>query len=149
SARFRRSAASRTELGHSGRLPNGARPGRSGLGRHRRGHGAAGIVGPGRNHSATGGTRVAASERRTAPETYDALVTELRELREQVGQPSYAEVARRIAAHRIDNGVEEFAAMPARTTVYDAFRLGRSRMDPVLISEIARALGESEEDATR
>lgn len=92
---------------------------------------------------------MAASERRTAPETYDALVTELRELREQVGQPSYAEVARRIAAHRIDNGVEEFAAMPARTTVYDAFRLGRSRMDPVLISEIARALGESEEDATR
>src|SRR5699024_6154170 len=72
----------------------------------------------------------------------------LRELRERVGQPSYAEVARRIAARRVDNGVEEFAAMPARTTVYDAFRLGRSRMDPVLIRDIARARGDSREDST-
>lgn len=98
---------------------------------------------------ATGGTRVTSSERRAIPETYDTLVAELRELRESVGQPSFAEIARRIAAHRMDNGVEEFAAMPARTTVYDAFKLGRSRMDPMLISEIARALGEPENNAAQ
>ncbi|WP_420733261.1 hypothetical protein [Brevibacterium luteolum] len=39
------------------------------------------------------------------------------------------------------------AARPARTTIYDAFRTGRSRTNAELVGEIARALGASEEEA--
>ncbi|GAA1499007.1 ECF transporter S component [Paeniglutamicibacter kerguelensis] len=80
-------------------------------------------------------------------ESYDAIARDLQRLRFEAGDIPYAEIVRRIAEHREQNGVPASASRPARTTVYDAFRLGRSRVNPTLVGEIARALDVSEEDA--
>jgi len=77
-------------------------------------------------------------------ESYDALAMELQQLRFAAGDVPYAEIVRRIAQHREQNGTSPLAARPARTTVYDAFRLGRRRVNPTLVGEIARALGVDE-----
>ena len=74
-------------------------------------------------------------------ESLDAIARDLRELREDAGVVSYAEIARRIAEHRQAAGADPETCRPARSTVYDVFRPGRSRVSTALVGEVARALG--------
>lgn len=78
---------------------------------------------------------------------FDAISEDLQELRFRAGDVSYAEIAARIARRREAGGMTPAAARVARSTVFDAFRSGRRRINPALIAEIAIALGESEEAA--
>jgi energy-coupling factor transport system substrate-specific component len=78
---------------------------------------------------------------------FDDIARSLRELRARAGGPSYAEIGSRIALARIERGVPVSASVPARTTVYDAFRLGRSRINAALVGEIVRALGADDAEA--
>lgn len=78
------------------------------------------------------------------PVTFDDIAADLRALRARRGETSFAEISRRISVHRRSQGVPDVAATPPRSTVYNAFRDGRARMDAELIREIALALGESE-----
>lgn len=82
-------------------------------------------------------------------ETFDDIADGLRRLREEAGAISYAEIARRIAERRLAAGVPEAAAQPARTTIYDAFARGRSRLSPQLVREIVLALEVSDAEADR
>ncbi|GAA1888303.1 hypothetical protein GCM10009715_37760 [Paeniglutamicibacter psychrophenolicus] len=81
--------------------------------------------------------------------SYDEIAQDLQRLRFAAGDVAYAEIVRRIAAHRERNGVDAGSARPARTTVYDAFRTGRTRVNPHLVGEIARVLGASEIEAAQ
>lgn len=83
----------------------------------------------------------------THVETFDDVVRDLQELRERAGSISYAEIAGRIATQREERGVASAAARIARTTVYDAFRSGRARIDARLVGEIATALGADDDEA--
>jgi energy-coupling factor transport system substrate-specific component len=71
---------------------------------------------------------------------HDSTVRRLQELRQAAGEPSYASIARAVAALRIQRGVKEEAALPPRTTVYDAFRLGRRRLDYDLVADLTSVL---------
>lgn len=71
----------------------------------------------------------------------DRVVLDLRELRVASGNPSFTEVAQRVADRRRSRGVPDWEARVGRTTVYDAFRLGRRRLDAGLVGEIVGALG--------
>lgn len=77
---------------------------------------------------------------------YDRIAEELQQLRLDAGDVPYAEIVRRISRHRISQGVDPVASRPARSTVYDAFRHGRTRMNVELVSEIVRALNGTDED---
>lgn len=77
----------------------------------------------------------------------DTIVADLQELRIRSGAVSYAEMVRRITRQREASGVPPAAASPARSTVYNAFQLGRSRLDAELIGEIVMALGASPAEA--
>jgi energy-coupling factor transport system substrate-specific component len=81
--------------------------------------------------------------------SYDEIAQDLKVLRFVAGDISYAEIVRRIAAHRERGGVDASNARPARTTVYDAFRTGRTRVNPQLVGEIARVLGASEAEVSQ
>lgn len=72
---------------------------------------------------------------------WDHLIVELQALRRSAGDPSFAEIARRISEHRTAQGVPEHAARIARSSVHDAFRLGRTRINLPLVREIVTALG--------
>ncbi|MFC6695105.1 ECF transporter S component [Nocardioides daphniae] len=72
--------------------------------------------------------------------TSDEVVLRLQALRRSAGEPSYAEIARLVARVRTARGVAPEVAMPARTTVYDAFRLGRRRLDRDLVADMTEAL---------
>lgn len=72
---------------------------------------------------------------------WDPLIERLRELRLRAGDPSYAEIAARITEGRRRQGTDEHAAKIARSTVYDAFRLGRTRLNAPLVREIVEVLG--------
>lgn len=85
------------------------------------------------------------SQRTPAP--LDAIVEDLQQLRSRAGDISYAEIATRIARHRESRGVAPAAARVARSTVFDAFRTGRHRINPDLVAEIVLALGGSDDDA--
>ncbi|WP_026874836.1 tetratricopeptide repeat protein [Jiangella gansuensis] len=78
--------------------------------------------------------------------TLERLALELRSMRSAAGHPSYAEIARRIAAHRAGRGVPPAERRPARATVYDCFRTDRRRVDVDLVVDIVRALGASESE---
>jgi energy-coupling factor transport system substrate-specific component len=82
-------------------------------------------------------------------DSFDALARDLQECRCSAGMPSYAEIARRIGDTRATDTISSVAARPARSTVYDAFRTGRSRMNPDLLAEIVLALGHTEAEADR
>lgn len=73
--------------------------------------------------------------------TIDDFVGQLGQLRVRVGSPSYAEIAMRIARRREVRGDPAERARVARSTVYDAFRPGRRRLDVRLLTEILEALG--------
>lgn len=79
--------------------------------------------------------------------SYDEIARDLQQLRFAAGDVSYAEIVRRIAAGRERKGVDAGNARPARTTVYDAFRTGRTRVNPQLVGEIASVLGASEAES--
>lgn len=72
---------------------------------------------------------------------WDVVAEELGALRRRAGDPSYAEIGRRVAEQRVRDGVAPHAARVARTTVYDVFRVGRTRLNVPLVREIAHALG--------
>lgn len=82
------------------------------------------------------------------PDSFDRIAADLLALKENTAM-SYAEIGRRIGEQRIDRGVADAAAYPPRSTVYDAFRAGRTRMDPVLLHDIVTALGAEENEAQR
>lgn len=88
------------------------------------------------------------SEEQTRSElsAFDLIAEDLQRLRLEAGDVPYAEIVRRISSHRISQGIDPGASRPARSTVYDAFRAGRTRLNVELISEIVRALGGSDED---
>lgn len=72
--------------------------------------------------------------------SWDLLAEELRGLRQAAGEPSYAEIARRIRERRLAQGLSPHRARVARTTVFDAFRSGRTRVNLTLVREIVEAL---------
>lgn len=80
-------------------------------------------------------------------DAFDAIARDLQTLRIEAGDVPYAEIVRRIGKLRELCGVDAVAARPARTTVYDAFRLGRTRINAELVGEIVQALGRSPEEA--
>ncbi|MGW9020164.1 hypothetical protein ACWGOE_01615 [Leucobacter chromiiresistens] len=75
------------------------------------------------------------------PESFDRIARDLQALRLDAGPVSYAEIVRRIADQRVQRGVPAAAAIPARSTVYNAFTTGRARMDTELLRDIVIALG--------
>ncbi|MCD4533941.1 hypothetical protein LRP67_07595 [Nocardioides sp. cx-169] len=77
---------------------------------------------------------------------WDGLAAELRALRQRAGDPSYAEIARLVAQRRRADGMSEEASRVARTTVYDVFRPGRTRVNLALVREVAAALGGDDQD---
>ena len=89
------------------------------------------------------------SEQRDDRDSFDQIAADLNLLRLEAGEVSYAEIVRRVGKHREAGGVPPTAARPARTTVYDAFRTGRSRVNAQLVGEIVRALGASADEVTR
>lgn len=72
---------------------------------------------------------------------YDDLVGRLQALRADAGSPSFGELAIRVSRIRRERGVTPERSRVGRTTVYDAFRLGRQRIDADLVGDLARALG--------
>lgn len=74
-------------------------------------------------------------------DTFDHIAHDLQDLRIAAGAPSYADIVVRIAKERRARGVDPARARPARSTVYDAFRPGRARINAALVGEIAAALG--------
>ncbi|HJQ05949.1 MAG TPA: hypothetical protein VJ872_10915 [Nocardioides sp.] len=77
---------------------------------------------------------------------WDGLVARLQERRAAVGGPSYGEIAERVAAARELAGATPHAARVAKSTVYDAFRPGRARINLELVREIAAVLGAQPHD---
>lgn len=72
---------------------------------------------------------------------WDLLALHLQQLRLEAGEPSYGEIARRVARRRQEAGLGEHEARVARTTVYDVFRTGRARVNLELVREIVGVLG--------
>lgn len=81
------------------------------------------------------------------PGPFDGVVEDLQRLRQQAGNVSYADIAFRVSHLREERGVSAAAARVARSTVFDAFKSGRRRMNADLIADIALALGEEAEAA--
>ena len=80
----------------------------------------------------------------SAPESFDALVADLQALRIESGAITYDELAAQITRNRLSRGDSPAAARVARSTVYDAFRTGRRRINAELVAEIVTALGSDE-----
>lgn len=72
---------------------------------------------------------------------WDPLIAELHALRESAGSPSYADLTRRLIEQRIGEGQNEHEARIAKSSVHDAFRYGRSRINQDLTRELVRLLG--------
>lgn len=72
---------------------------------------------------------------------WDHVAEGLQQWRKKDGDPSYGEIAARITAARMRGGASQAAAHVGRTTVYDVFRLGRTRINHELAREIATVLG--------
>lgn len=71
----------------------------------------------------------------------DDLIGQLRALRAHAGNPSFAEIVRRIATRRRARGRPESERRPGRVTVYECFQPGRRRLDVELLADIVEALG--------
>ena len=76
---------------------------------------------------------------------YDDLAQSLQSLRHASGLPSFGDIAVSVSRVRRERGSTVEQARVGRTTVFDAFRMGRQRIDAVLVGDIARALGADEE----
>lgn len=75
----------------------------------------------------------------------DAIVAELQRLRVERGGMSYTQIAELVRQLRADRGEAPASAFVGRSTIYDAFRLGRRRLNPDLVADIATVLGEDAE----
>lgn len=75
-----------------------------------------------------------------------AVTAALLDARGWAGNPSYAGIAHAIEQARRERGLTQAQARINRATVYDCFRVGRTRLDPRLVLEIAAALGVSGPD---
>jgi len=73
------------------------------------------------------------------------LAAELRRLRADAGDPSFQTIAGLVRERRLSTGASPAEARVARSTVYDCFRDGRTRMNLPLVREIALALGVPED----
>ena len=73
---------------------------------------------------------------------WDHLIERLHELRERAGSPSYAAIGQLVVDQRIADGQDVHSARIARSSVHDAFRYGRTRINVQLVGELVRALGE-------
>jgi len=80
--------------------------------------------------------------------TLDELTQRLRALRVWAGQPSFAEIVDRLRHHRALRGASHAVQRVSRTTVYDCFRSGRSRLDVDLLVDVVEALGVSADEAS-
>src|SRR5699024_3317496 len=103
-----------------------------------------------RSRSRTQGGEMAGSDQSegaAAPDTVDRIVADLIELRTSAGVVPYAEISRRIGRRRARAANGGPTQVPARSTIYDAFRSGRSRLDAELVADIVIALGEDEQSA--
>lgn len=87
----------------------------------------------GENGEVSGGSQTA--------ETLDEVVRALHQLRVEAGAPSYADLAMRVMTLRMERGLSPAAARVARSSVYDVFRPGRTRVSAELVRDIALALG--------
>lgn len=86
----------------------------------------------------------------TSPsESYDDFATALHHRRLAAGAPSYTELAHRITENRVARGLTPAAARVARSSIYDVFRLGRTRVNLDLVDEIVRALGADESEVAQ
>lgn len=74
----------------------------------------------------------------------DAVVERLQAIRDGAGQPSFGEIALGVSRVRRARGLAPEQARVGRTTVYDAFRTGRRRLDSDLVTDIVLALGGNE-----
>ncbi|MDP3893496.1 hypothetical protein [Nocardioides sp.] len=72
---------------------------------------------------------------------WDPVLTELNRLRAARGEPSYAELTRTLIAQRVADGQDPHAARISKSSVHDAFRMGRTRINLGLTRELVRALG--------
>lgn len=75
------------------------------------------------------------------PQHTSEVPARLRAMRAGAGEPSYAEIARRITSHREASGHNSAVS---RATVYDCFSDGRKRFDIGLVIAIVRALARDE-----
>jgi tetratricopeptide (TPR) repeat protein len=73
--------------------------------------------------------------------TLDEFVDALVDLRHAAGQPSFAEIVRRVGQLRADRGLTH--AKPGRVTVFDCFKHGRRRLDIDLVCDVVEALGDA------
>ncbi|WP_296603697.1 hypothetical protein [Nocardioides sp.] len=73
---------------------------------------------------------------------WDHLISRLHDLRERSGSPSYAAIAQLVVDQRLADGQDVHSARIARSSVHDAFRYGRTRINVQLVRELVRALGE-------
>ena len=71
---------------------------------------------------------------------WDSLIGELHTLRESSGSPSYDALTRRLIAHRVAAGQDEHVARIAKSSVHDAFRYGRSRINRSLVLELVQVM---------
>lgn len=74
------------------------------------------------------------------PGPWDSVANGLQTLRQGADDPSFGEIARRISERRRALGQSPEAAVVARSSIYDAFRIGRTRMNLGLVREIAAVL---------
>lgn len=74
------------------------------------------------------------------PGPWDGLLDELHALRRTAGNPSYSELTRCLIEQRLRDGLGEHAARIAKSSVHDAFRMGRTRINVPLTREIVRLL---------
>lgn len=79
----------------------------------------------------------------------DELVDDLQQLRARAGDPSYAEIALRIALRRQSQGIRPAAARIARSSVHAMFTRGRRRLNADLLAEIVFALTDDEAAAAQ
>ncbi|GAB3147475.1 hypothetical protein GCM10027058_06470 [Microbacterium neimengense] len=75
-----------------------------------------------------------------------SVAEDLQRLRHEAGGVSYAEIAARVTSLRADRSGRSSVAV-SRSTVYDAFRPGRTRLDADLVVDVVRSLGITEAEA--
>lgn len=87
-------------------------------------------------------------DRIVASPTTASVADDLQQLRREAGGMSYADIAARVSRLRAERSSTTHTALVARSTVYDAFRADRKRLDADLIVDIVRVLGGSDADLT-
>lgn len=80
-----------------------------------------------------------------AGSSWDDLAQALQQLRASAGNPSFGVLAGRVGQLREQRG--ERWSRPGRSTVYDAFQLGRRRLDVDLVLDLVAAMGGTADDA--